>query len=113
VRVAGRQVKLANKEFALLHHLAAEPARVFTKHELLRDVWGFRSQGTTRHYCVSPPQGRDALTRDRREAGQPCPAGRRRGANLADGTANLWPDSDGGTETKVTRGIPDHRRQAA
>ena len=28
--------------------LASEPRRVFTKDELLRDVWGFRSQGRTR-----------------------------------------------------------------
>jgi DNA-binding response OmpR family regulator len=48
VRVAGRPVKLANKEFALLRALAAEPTRVFTKEELLRDVWGFRSMGRTR-----------------------------------------------------------------
>jgi DNA-binding response OmpR family regulator len=43
VTVGGRPVTLANKEFTLLHALAAEPTRVFTKHELLRDVWGFRS----------------------------------------------------------------------
>jgi DNA-binding response OmpR family regulator len=48
VRVGEREVKLANKEFALLRALAAEPRRVFTKDELLRDVWGFRSQGRTR-----------------------------------------------------------------
>jgi len=48
VAVDGRQVELANKEFALLRALAAEPHRVFTKEELLRDVWGFRSQGRTR-----------------------------------------------------------------
>ena len=48
VRVGERDVKLANKEFALLRALAAEPRRVFTKDELLRDVWGFRSQGRTR-----------------------------------------------------------------
>ncbi len=41
-------MRLANKEFALLRVLAAEPHRVFTKDELLRDVWGFRSQGRTR-----------------------------------------------------------------
>ena len=41
-------VKLANKEFSLLRTLAAEPNRVFTKDELLRDVWGFRSMGRTR-----------------------------------------------------------------
>ena len=48
VRVGGREVRLANKEFALLNALASEPHRVFTKDELLRDVWGFRSQGRTR-----------------------------------------------------------------
>ncbi len=48
VRVAGKRVRLSNKEFALLRQLAAEPTRVFTKQELLRDVWGFRSLGKTR-----------------------------------------------------------------
>ena len=48
VRVAGRPVHLANKEFELLRVLASEPSRVFRKDELLKDVWGFRSQGRTR-----------------------------------------------------------------
>jgi DNA-binding response OmpR family regulator len=48
VRVGEREVDLANKEFALLRALASEPRRVFTKDELLRDVWGFRSMGRTR-----------------------------------------------------------------
>jgi DNA-binding response OmpR family regulator len=48
VRVGGREVALANKEFALLRVLASEPERVFTKSELLREVWGFRSEGRTR-----------------------------------------------------------------
>lgn len=43
-----RSVALANKEFSLLCALAADPSRVFTKEELLRDVWGFRSMGRTR-----------------------------------------------------------------
>ena len=42
-------------------HLAADPRRVFTKHELLRDVWGFRSPGRTRtldtHVISSPDSG--------------------------------------------------------
>jgi DNA-binding response OmpR family regulator len=46
--VAGRPVPLANKEFELLRVLASEPRRVFTKAELLRDVWGFRAAGRTR-----------------------------------------------------------------
>jgi DNA-binding response OmpR family regulator len=41
-------VELSQKEFALLRVLAAEPTRVFTKAELLRTIWGFRSMGTNR-----------------------------------------------------------------
>jgi DNA-binding response OmpR family regulator len=48
VHIGDRQVELANKEFALLRALASEPRRVFTKHELLRDVWGYKSIGRTR-----------------------------------------------------------------
>ena len=48
VRVAGQHVGLSAKEYELLVALAAEPARVFRKEELLRDVWGFRSLGRTR-----------------------------------------------------------------
>jgi len=48
VRVEGARVDLAAKEYDLLVRLAAEPYRVFTKEELLREVWGFRSLGRTR-----------------------------------------------------------------
>jgi DNA-binding response OmpR family regulator len=48
VRVGARPVELAAKEFALLRALAADPRRVLTKEELLRDVWGYRSLGRTR-----------------------------------------------------------------
>lgn len=48
VLVAGRPVNLSAKEFSLLSTLAAEPTRVFSKEELLRDVWGYRSMGHTR-----------------------------------------------------------------
>jgi DNA-binding response OmpR family regulator len=55
VHVADMPVELSKMEFALLAHLASEPARVWTKEELLRDVWGFRSMGRTRtldsHAC--------------------------------------------------------------
>ena len=39
---------LANKEYELLLALASEPHRVFTKSELLRDIWGYRTMGRTR-----------------------------------------------------------------
>ena len=55
VRLRGERVRVSAKEFALLLALVAEPTRVFTKEELLRNVWGFRSMGTTRtldsHAC--------------------------------------------------------------
>ena len=41
-------VHFAGKEFELLSALADEPTRVFTKDELLRNVWGYRSFTRTR-----------------------------------------------------------------
>ncbi|HEX4836961.1 MAG TPA: response regulator transcription factor [Solirubrobacteraceae bacterium] len=46
---------LSRLEFSLLTHLARDPERVYTKQELLSEVWGFRSNGSTRtldsHAC--------------------------------------------------------------
>jgi DNA-binding response OmpR family regulator len=39
VRVLGTRVALAQKEYELLLMLARDPERVFTKQDLLRDVW--------------------------------------------------------------------------
>lgn len=43
VKVGDRPVRLSKKEFTLLRALASDPTRVFSKDELLRDVWGFNS----------------------------------------------------------------------
>jgi DNA-binding response OmpR family regulator len=55
VRLAGEPVHLSAKEFSLLQALAAEPTRVLSKQELLRDVWGYLAMGATRtvdaHAC--------------------------------------------------------------
>ena len=55
VFVRGTAVELPGREFELAARLASDPARVWTKGELLRDVWGFRSDGLTRtvdsHAC--------------------------------------------------------------
>ena len=48
VLVRSTPVKLAGREFDLAAKLASEPLRVWTKEELLRDVWGYRSSSTTR-----------------------------------------------------------------
>jgi len=48
VSVRDTSVPLSAKEFELVARLAADPYRVFTKEDLLRDVWGFRAMGRTR-----------------------------------------------------------------
>jgi DNA-binding response OmpR family regulator len=48
VVVHGRNVTLATKEYALLLRMAQEPDRVFTREQLLRDVWGYRTFIPTR-----------------------------------------------------------------
>lgn len=51
----GTRLSLSQKEFALLRTLAGDPTRVFTKDELLRNIWGYRATGSTRtldsHAC--------------------------------------------------------------
>jgi DNA-binding response OmpR family regulator len=48
VHVRDTLVDLSAKEFELVATLASQPYRVFTKSELLRDVWGFKALGRTR-----------------------------------------------------------------
>jgi len=48
VRVRGVPVPLAGREFDLVVRLAADPRRVFSRDELLRDVWGYRGRLVTR-----------------------------------------------------------------
>jgi DNA-binding response OmpR family regulator len=48
VRVHGWPVRLAGKEDELVARLAVDPRRVWTKAELLRDVWGYRGNVRTR-----------------------------------------------------------------
>jgi DNA-binding response OmpR family regulator len=48
VMAGGVDVVLSAKEYALLLKLASDPERVFTREQLLRDVWGYRSYVPTR-----------------------------------------------------------------
>jgi DNA-binding response OmpR family regulator len=45
VRVGGIAVPLSGREYQLAAKLASDPRRVFTKAELLRDLWGIRGNG--------------------------------------------------------------------
>ena len=55
VRLRGRRIAVSAKEFALVRALAGDPTRVFSKEELLRAIWGFRTFGNSRtldsHAC--------------------------------------------------------------
>ena len=67
VRIGGRRVQLAQKEYELLLRLARDPERVFTKAELLQDVWGYRVVARTRTLDSHASR----LRRKLREAGSP------------------------------------------
>ncbi|MSX39588.1 MAG: DNA-binding response regulator [Actinobacteria bacterium] len=45
---SGRPLDLTFKEFELLRYLVANPGRVFTREQLLSDVWGYDYFGGTR-----------------------------------------------------------------
>jgi DNA-binding response OmpR family regulator len=47
-RVSGRLLDLTYKEFELIKHLAQHPGRVFTRAQLLQEVWGYDYFGGTR-----------------------------------------------------------------
>ena len=47
-KVHGRTLDLTFKEFELLRFLAANPSRVFTREQLLSEVWGYDYFGGTR-----------------------------------------------------------------
>ncbi len=48
VRLRGRPLDLTFREFELLRHLVANPNRVFTRDQLLAEVWGYDYYGGTR-----------------------------------------------------------------
>jgi DNA-binding response OmpR family regulator len=68
VRVGNTAVRLSGREFELAGKLASDPLRVFTKGELLRDVWGIRATGI-RTRTVDSHASR--LRRKLQEAGAP------------------------------------------
>lgn len=61
VTFADIPIDLRRQEYALLVHLAQDPTRVYTKDQLLREVWGFRSRGTTRTVTTHVSRLRHAL----------------------------------------------------
>jgi two-component system, OmpR family, response regulator len=48
VKVAGKDVTLARKEFELLFKLASYPGRTFSRDQLIEDIWGYDFNGNER-----------------------------------------------------------------
>lgn len=74
----GRPIDLAYKEFELLKYLVQHPGRVFTRAQLLQEVWGYDYYGGTRTVDVhirSPARqaGRRIRTSDRYRAQRRLP----------------------------------------
>lgn len=59
--VDGQEVQLTATEFDLLAHLMAEPGRVFSRDQLLAEVWGYASSVGTRTVDVHVAQLRAKL----------------------------------------------------
>ena len=61
LKVDGKVVDAAPKELELLFHLASNPNRVFTRDQLLDEVWGFEYYGDSRTVDVHIKRLREKL----------------------------------------------------
>ena len=59
--VDGKKVPTPPKEMELLYHLASTPNRVYTRNQLLDEVWGFDYFGDTRTVDVHIKRLRDKI----------------------------------------------------
>ena len=62
LKVAGVQVDTPPKEMELIFHLAKSPNRVFTRDQLLDEVWGYDYYGDSRTVDVHVKRLREKLT---------------------------------------------------
>ena len=63
VTIGNRAIELRSLEYALLCALAAEPTRVFTRNELMNEVWGYTG-ARTRTLDSHASRLRNKLTND-------------------------------------------------
>ena len=69
VEVAGQPVDLTAKEFDLLHHLARHPGQVFTRSQLLTQIWDYDYYGDSSTVTVHISRLREKIETD---PAQPC-----------------------------------------
>ena len=61
LRVRGKQIDTPPKEIELIYHLASNPNRVYTRDQLLDEVWGFEYYGDSRTVDVHVKRLREKL----------------------------------------------------
>ncbi|MBQ1202194.1 MAG: response regulator transcription factor [Loktanella sp.] len=61
LRVGGKTVNTPPKEMELIYHLASNPNRVYTRDQLLDEVWGFEYYGDSRTVDVHVKRLREKL----------------------------------------------------
>lgn len=61
LRVGGSQIDTPPKEMELIYHLASNPNRVYTRDQLLDEVWGFEYYGDSRTVDVHIKRLREKL----------------------------------------------------
>ncbi len=61
LRVNGKQIDTPPKEMELIYHLASNPNRVYTRDQLLDEVWGFEYYGDSRTVDVHVTRLREKL----------------------------------------------------
>lgn len=61
LRVAGTPIDTPPKEMELIYHLASNPNRVYTRDQLLDEVWGFEYYGDSRTVDVHVKRLREKL----------------------------------------------------
>lgn len=68
VTAGGKEVNLTPKEYELLHYLASSPDKVFTREELLKDVWNYEFFGDLRTVDTHVKRLREKLNKASPEA---------------------------------------------
>ncbi|MGG1313507.1 response regulator transcription factor [Cohnella laeviribosi] len=68
VTAGGHEVNLTPKEYELLHYLASSPDKVFSREELLKDVWNYDFFGDLRTVDTHVKRLREKLNRVSAEA---------------------------------------------
>ncbi|WP_241976268.1 MULTISPECIES: response regulator transcription factor [Cryobacterium] len=93
-KVHGRPLDLTYKEFELLRFLAAHPSRVFTREQLLSEVWGYDYFGGTRTVDVHVRRLRAKLGDQESLIGTVRNVGYRFNVTEQDGTRGIHPVRD-------------------